>query len=176
MRFTFLISVVFLAQFLQGQNSYHKQATSDFPSPAMGCADPSLESQIFGSIEGTAIKVVSSKQVTVSVRSSGQLLDVKLLGLELETENENAGKARVFLKDALLNKEVRVRTKQSALRLVLGTIILAKTDSSDIGIALLQQGLARFSKPEPYTMSEYMECQYRRAEEFARLKKLGIWK
>ena len=56
---------------------------------------------------------------------------------------------------------------------VTGVVLVSQ--GSDLGFALLGEGLARFKEPGPYEMSDHTECKYRRAEAEAQSKKLGLW-
>jgi endonuclease YncB( thermonuclease family) len=45
-----------------------------------------------------------------------------------------------------------------------------------VNLLMIQAGLARHKKSEPYSMSNYTECHYVKAEEEARNARRGLWR
>jgi endonuclease YncB( thermonuclease family) len=91
-------------------------------------------------------------------------------------------KAKAHLEELLIGKPVEVLVNPEKWIVldkrpdqVTGVIHLSKGAPSDVGSVLLAEGLVRFNRPRPYTMSAYTTCQYRRLEAEAQSNKLGLW-
>jgi len=105
---------------------------------------------------------------------------VRIAGVTIE-EAEYSKKAKAFLEDKLKSTTVNVWVipeewrRDRLPRRITAAVYPGKGGADDVASMLLAQGLARFEPPQPYTVSHYTQCQYRRTEAEAKSKGLGLW-
>jgi len=167
---------------VHGQNAGSRKSGLELDFSKDPCGNPMMESQLWYSIQGKVSKVVNGRTILLALPDTHQLLRVRLAGVAPEGRGLFSKKAKEYLGDTLLNRPVGILVnpeKWIALdkqpEEVTGVVHLDEGALHDIGSTLLAEGLVRFKRPRPYTMSNYTMCQYRRAEAEAQSKKLGLW-
>lgn len=144
------------------------------------CGDPTAESSAWELIRGKVLKVEDGDTITIAVDGQG-VKRIHLNGIDAPDRGERFGEASWRLLERLLsNKTVDVSVKMSmasrVLREIAGVVHIREMEHLDVNQLMIQSGLARHKKSEPYTMSSYAECHYVKAEEDARNARRGIWR
>lgn len=146
------------------------------------CGDPRLENDLWYEIHGKVTDVVDGYVMVQTQSEHPQLLRVELVGIALEQSGPFRRRAIERLSEMVRGKRVEVVTKTGNLGFsgrikprITGVVQFAPGSVFDVGLTLLDEGLARFKKPPPYSMSWHTKCEYRRAEAQARSNKLGLW-
>jgi endonuclease YncB( thermonuclease family) len=146
------------------------------------CGDPSRESMFWVDAAGKVVQVIDGDTVIVLTGKKNRVR-VHLAGIAAPPMNQRFGhEAQQFLEITVLGKAVTVLVNPGAWlnkhpqpKEIIGVINLQDGDRRDVNLALIKAGLARHKNSEPYTMSNYTECQYKIAEAEARAAKLGLW-
>jgi endonuclease YncB( thermonuclease family) len=166
---------------LQAQNGANPTPEVDFSHDP--CGNPMMENDLWYSIDGKVKSVLNGRTIVVALADDGRLLRVHLVGVALERRGSFPSRAKTHVEEMALNKPVGILVNPSKwlglekkTNEVTGVVQLTEGVSRDVGLSLLANGLARSSKPRPYTVSSYTFCQYRRAESDAQSKKLGMWR
>jgi endonuclease YncB( thermonuclease family) len=146
------------------------------------CGNPLVESEIWFPIEGRVSKVVSGDTVLLTLPDSSTPLKVRIAGVSVVSKESFAQEAKATVELLALQKPMKILVNPSRWIVlderpheVSGVVHVKGEKEVDLALALIQQGHVRFNPPPPHTMSNYQACQYRRAEEDARTKKLGVW-
>lgn len=161
-------------------------AVAQSPGLVDPCGDPAIESQSWGVVTAKVIKVEDGDTVLISLRDKylkdKNLKRVHLIGLDAPERGDSFGEAaRRLLESLVHNKiiEVWVNTnKVFRVRLpaeIAGVVRLRSIKMLDVNLVMIQSGMARHKKAESYSMSNYTECHYVRAEEDARVARRGVW-
>jgi endonuclease YncB( thermonuclease family) len=145
------------------------------------CGDPTRESMVWTPVQGRAVKVVDGNTIIISV--DNKPLRVLLVAVDAPSLDHPFGReAQQFLQKILGGKAVEVCVNPSDWafqkrrpKVITGVVYLRREGLEDANLALIRAGLARHIKSKPYTMSNYTECQYVRAEWEAHKAKRGIW-
>ena len=174
------LACLFAACALHAQNTGATKPGVQLDFSKDPCGNPMMESMGWYSIEGKVSKVVDGHTVLLAPAGDHQVLRVHLAGIDPERRMPFSEKATELLGEKVLNKSVEVWVNPDIdmdkhPKRVTGVVYLKEGMSSDIGLALLAEGLVRFKRPRPYTMSAHTACQYRRAEAEAHSTKLGLW-
>jgi len=142
-----------------------------------------MESQGWSGVEGTVSKVVDGRTILLVLDDDHELLRIRLAGIALDHRAPFSKQAAEALMRKLLNEAVEVFVNPRKWefgdkhpRRVVGVVNTRNGIPNDPGITLLAQGLVRFERPRPYTMSSYAQCQYRQTEAEARAKHVGLWR
>jgi micrococcal nuclease len=146
------------------------------------CGNPAFESMAWTSVEGKVIKVIDGDTIILSLDNKKRLL-VHLLGIEAPTLNQPFGReAQRFLERIIGSKKVEVWVnpsnwifKRPRPRAITGVVYLREADMQDANLSLIRAGMARHKQSQSYTMSNYTECRYEKAEEEAHSAKRGLW-
>jgi endonuclease YncB( thermonuclease family) len=157
------------------------KVTLDFSNDP--CGNPLMGSQAWISVEGKVSRVIDGRTLLVTLPHNRHPVRVFLVGVGLENQEQVAEQAKELLSQLLLDKPVEILVKsdwESADKKpteTTGVVHIKKSSAGidDVGLFLLAKGLVRFQQPQPYLMSGYTECQYKRAEAEAQSKRLGIW-
>jgi endonuclease YncB( thermonuclease family) len=167
---------------VQAQNTGTAKPSIDLDFSKDPCGNPMMESQLWYSIEGKVSKVVDGHTILLALADAPHVLRVHLAGIVLDDGGPFSKTAKEHLADTLLNKPVGVLVNPDQWIVldqrpekITGVVRLSEGAPSDIALTLLAEGLVRFKRPRPYTMSAYTTCQYRRAEAEAKSKKVGLW-
>ena len=159
-----------------------RAATAQAAAPADPCGNPAVESSFWGVVSGKVVKVEDGDTFVISVKGRG-VSRVNLVGVDAPERGEPFGEpARRLLDTMLAGKEVEVWVKLEAGRSrrlpaeMAGVAHLRGMGMLDVSLLLIQSGLARHKKSEPYSMSNHAECHYVRAEEDARNARRGLWR
>jgi endonuclease YncB( thermonuclease family) len=151
------------------------------------CGNPAVESSLWGVVKGQVIKAEDGDTVVISLRDDRQLRDKKtrrvhLIGLDAPELRDSFGEAsRLLLESLVKNRviEVWVKTdvafKSRVPAEIEGVVHLREIKMLDVNLLMIQAGLARHKRAEPYSMSNYIQCHYVRAEEEARAGRRGLW-
>src|SRR5580765_3064506 len=146
------------------------------------CGNPLVESQIWFPIEGNVSKVMSGDTLLLTLSDSGTPLKVRIAGISVASREPFVQEAKANVERMALQKSMKVLVNPSSWIIlderpheVSGVVYVKGEKEVDLGLALIQQGHVRFNPPPPHTMSDYQAWQYRRAEEGAWAKKLGLW-
>jgi endonuclease YncB( thermonuclease family) len=104
---------------------------------------------------------------TLSLKGSGQVIDLKLVGLDIPPSHEQA--AKDFLAEALLNKWVRAKVlREGPEKIKAGFVFLS---SEEVNARMIRQGLAKIDQAEKdFDLRPYMEL-----EQEAKSKLRGLW-
>ena len=144
------------------------------------CGNPMMESMGWHSIQGNVSRVVDGHAILLTLAEGHQILRVHLAGIT--PERRTSKKARELLREKLLNKTVEVWVNPDKWdfadkhpKNVTGVVHLSEGMPIDVGLLVLSEGLVRFKRPRPYTMSSHTACQYGLAEAEAQSRKLGLW-
>lgn len=159
----------------------HGQVSSQPQQSVDPCGDPTVESMVWQSVEGTVIDVLDGD--TVVMKSKGDRLLVELVGIESPALNKPFGMgAQLLLERLVKDKKIWVLINLSdggwgrpAPEKILGIVHVREQNILDVNLELIRAGLARHKKAPAYKMSSYTECQYIKAEEKAREAKRGLW-
>jgi endonuclease YncB( thermonuclease family) len=146
------------------------------------CGDPVVESQSFHVVYGKVVKVEDGDTVIISLKGR-KLRRVNLIGIDAPERSEAFTKASHLLLESLVNGrniEVWVNDNKWIGRQmpaeIAGVVHLRNIEMLDVNLLMIQSGMARHKKSEPYSMSNYIECHYARAEEDARAARRGLWR
>jgi endonuclease YncB( thermonuclease family) len=133
------------------------------------CGNPMTESQLWLEIRGTVSSVVDGDTIVVPLANNRGRMRVHLAGIGPVPVLATYAKAKARLTELALHKSVVVLVNPGKWfsagknpKEDTGVVFLDEGLSVDLGFALLAQGLVRFEQPQPYTMSNYSACQYRR--------------
>ena len=150
--------------------------------PTDPCGNPAVESSFWVIVTGKVVKVEDGDTFIISVKGRGASR-VSLVGVDAPERGEPFGEpARQLLETLLTGKDVEVWVKLEAgmtRRLpaeMAGVAHLRDVGMLDVNLLLIQTGLARHKKSEPYSMSNHAECHYVRAEADARNARRGLWR
>jgi endonuclease YncB( thermonuclease family) len=167
---------------LPAQNTEPAKSGVQFDFSKDRCGNPMMESMGWHSIEGTVSKVVDGRTILLTRTDDHQILRVHLAAIATEPRRPFSRKARELLGEKLLHKAVDVWVNPDKWNFsdkhpgkVTGVVHLSEGNPIDAGLLLLSEGLVRFKRPRPYTMSDFTACQYGLAEAEAQSKKLGLW-
>jgi endonuclease YncB( thermonuclease family) len=146
------------------------------------CGDPRKESMSWSPVKGVVTKVIDGDTVIMSLTNKKRL-QVHLVGIDAPPLDEAFGSdAQKFLEHVVNGETVEVwvnpsnwHRKPRQPREITGVMYLRSADMKDINLSLLEAGLARHKSSEPYSISNYTDCRYVRAEEKARATKRGLW-
>jgi len=174
-----------VAGYIHAQDEVAKPTLPDFSHDP--CGNPLMESQIWAEFKGTVSKVIDGRTVLVTLADEPKTVRVRFVAISLDARTEFSAKARSFVRERALGKPVDVMTNlenwyrekkwyrgEGHPGSVVGVVFLRQMPS-DIGLSLLDEGLAYYQQPRPYTMSGHTACEYRNAEQAAREKKIGQW-
>jgi endonuclease YncB( thermonuclease family) len=142
-----------------------------------------MESQMWSSVEGKVSRVIDGRTLLVTLPHNRHPLQVFIVGVDLESKKHVAEQAKDLLSQLLLDRPVEILLKSDwesgnkKPNETTGVVHVKKPNSGidDVGLFLLSNGLVKFQQPQPYFMSRYTECQYKRAEAEAKSKRIGIW-
>jgi endonuclease YncB( thermonuclease family) len=138
------------------------------------CGNPLMESNTWIRLEGTLWQIVDGRTLIVLASDPKRTVEVRLAGITLE-RGPAATKAHERLHE-LLKQPVELMMSQSDFEKKPRKITaVAHARNRDVALDLLTGGLARFAEPPPYTASYVTLCHYRKAEEEARAKGVGLW-
>ncbi len=146
------------------------------------CGDPRVESMSWTPVTGKVVKVIDGDTIIMSLNNKKRLL-VHLVGIDAPSLNQPFGRdAQQFLKRIVGSKKVEVWVNSSNWIFkrprpgeLTGVVYLRGADMKDVNLSLVRAGMVRHKQSQPYTMSNYTECQYEKAEEEARAAKRGLW-
>jgi endonuclease YncB( thermonuclease family) len=143
------------------------------------CGDPSVESMAWATIGGKIVKVLDGDTVIISIRDKNQLI-VHLVGIEAPEDSKLRSNSQLYLEKMALNTNVEVLVnpsdwvyKKPKPNEVTGVVYIG--NFKDANLAMIESGMARYKKPNPYEMSNYTECRYKIAQDEAREAKRGLW-
>ena len=146
------------------------------------CGNSAAESSFWGAVRGKVVKVEDGDTFFISVKGRGASR-VSLVGVDAPERGEPFGEPARRLLETMLNGkdvEVWVKAEVGMSRRVpaelAGVVHLRDMGMLDVNLLLIQAGLARHKKSEPYSMSNHVECHYMRAEEDARIARRGLWR
>jgi endonuclease YncB( thermonuclease family) len=161
-------------------------ALAQSPDSADPCGDPAVESSFWGLVKGKVVKVEDGDTVLISLRDKyhkeKNLKRIHLIGLDAPERGEPFGEAsRLMLEGLVQNRVIEVWVKTTLAfrsRLpaeITGVAHLRGLQMLDVNLLMIVSGMARYKESEPYSMSDYTECHYVRAEEEARTARRGLW-
>src|SRR4030095_6895887 len=143
------------------------------------CGDPSVESMAWATIDGKIVKVLDGDTVIISIRDKNQLI-VHLVGIEASEDSKLRNDSQLYLEKMALNTNVDILVnpsdwyfKKPKPNEVTGVVYIGHV--KDANLAMIESGMARYKKPNPYEMSNYTECRYKKAQDEAREAKRGLW-
>jgi micrococcal nuclease len=142
------------------------------------CGDPYKESMTWTSIGGKVVKVLDGDTVIIATPDKNQV-KVHLVGIGAPEDSKLRSDSRLFLEKMALNTNVDVVVnpsysyKEPKPNEVTG--IVHVNDVKDANLAMIESGMARYKAPNPYEMSGYIACRYKKAEDKAREEKRGLW-
>jgi endonuclease YncB( thermonuclease family) len=146
------------------------------------CGDPRVESSAWTGVAGEIVKVIDGNTIIMSLSKKKRLL-VHLVGIDAPALNQPFGNdAQQFLERIVSGKKVEVWVnpsnwifKRPRPKEITGIVYLRSADMQDVNLSLVRAGMVRHKESQPYTMSNYTECRYEKAEEEARAAKRGLW-
>lgn len=161
-------------------------ALAQSANPADPCGDPAVESSFWGLVKGKVVKVEDGDTVLISLRDryhkEKSLKRIHLIGLDAPERGEAFGEAsRLLLEGLVQNRVIEVWVKTDISfrgRLpaeMAGVVHLRNIEMLDVNLMMILSGMARHKDAESYSMSNYTECHYVRAEEEARVARRGLW-
>ncbi|HEX8921806.1 MAG TPA: thermonuclease family protein [Pyrinomonadaceae bacterium] len=161
-------------------------ASAQSPDLADPCGDPAKESQVWGIVKGQVVKVEDGDTVLISLRDKyhkeKSLKRIHLIGIDAPESGETFGEpSRLLLEGLVRNRVIEVWVKtdisfRSRLPAEMtGVAHLRNLQMLDVNLMMIVSGMARYKDAEPYSMSNYAECHYVRAEEEARTARRGLW-
>lgn len=139
---------------------------------ADGCIRPTAESQTYGFWKGKIVKILSSNKLVLDNNRT-----VVLVGIDNKI---NQAQIKEFLNKIFLNKEVWIQAtlRRKSDKKIRGVVEFSgyNEDIDSINEYLLENGLAKYKNFETgYLVPSYMPCRLQKAEERAKLAKVGIW-
>ena len=104
---------------------------------------------------------------TLVLRGSGQVIDMRLIGLDVPSTREQP--AKDFLTETLLNQWVRAKIlRESPQRTKEGFVFLS---AEEVNARMIRQGLAKIDQGEKgFDLRPYIEL-----EQEAKIKSRGLW-
>jgi micrococcal nuclease len=147
------------------------------------CGDPRVESFSCPLLRGKVVKVLDGDTLILDL-ANRRRLRVHLAGIAAPAPREEFGRASRLLLGSLVSGravEVCVNTSQylllrrSRVKESAGVVHIRSMGLLDVNLLMIQAGLARHAKAQPYSMSNHAECHYVRAEEEARAAGRGLW-
>lgn len=128
-------------------------------------------------------RVTGGRTLLVTLPHDLHPLRVFIVGVGLKNQKLAAEQAKELPSRLLLDSSVKILVKSdwesadTKPTETTGAVHVKKSSSGidDVGLFLLSKGLVKFRQPQPYSMSRYTECQYKRAEAEAQSKRLGVW-
>jgi len=156
---------------IEGQSSDAQRAPVPGPSPFEHedeCGSPVAESMLWTFVEGKVIRVVDGDTIILLTK------DNKRKRVNLVAVDASAGQdlSRNLLSELVLNQLVSVHVSNDKPSTVVGVV---HTQEKDVNRELLEAGVARYHKPEFYSVSRYTACVYRIVEKEAKDAKRGRW-
>jgi endonuclease YncB( thermonuclease family) len=168
------------ASAVHAQNTGAATTQLDFAKDS--CGNPAIESDLWYAIQGKVSKLMDGSTVILDLPDASQTLRVRLAGIAPERHGPFSKRAKEHLGTLLLNKPVEVLVNPSKWKFsgkrpqeVTGVVYLKEGPYGDVAFMLIAEGLVRVKPPQPYAMSRYTLCQYRRAQAEAQSKRLGVW-
>jgi len=147
------------------------------------CGDPTVESFSCPLLRGKVVKVLDGDTLILDL-ANRRRLRVHLVGIAAPEPQQELGRDSRLLLSSLVSSrvvEVCVKTSQylllrrSKVKEVTGVVHVRGMGMLDVNLLMIQAGLARHAKADPYSMSNHFECHYVRAEEEARAAGRGLW-
>lgn len=142
------------------------------------CGNPLKECMVWDVVEAKLVRVLDGDRVIVSL-SSNQRITVHLAGIQAPKDSKLRTASSLYLRKLALNSNVRVVVnpsnwgfKEPKPSELTGVV---HANGKDVNQAMIESGMARYKKPDPYKISHYDDCLYRKAEEKARAAKRGLW-
>ncbi len=134
------------------------------------CGSPLVESMGWAGLNGTVARVVDGRSFLLETEQ-GKNVQVALVAVDIDHADEKAREALLsWIQDRSVS--VLVNPRSSDAERVIGVVHAA---SLDVNRELLRTGVARYKKPLPYSVSDYVACTYRIAEREAKQEKRGLW-
>jgi endonuclease YncB( thermonuclease family) len=147
------------------------------------CGDPRRISQLYALCDATVKEVVDGKTVVVEfdrpcVVKVGLEVEgrqtVRLAQLDTPSSASSIGaESRAKLAGRILGRRVEVLPSPFQDRG--GLIAMLRGQGGDQSRLQLEAGMARYQDHGPYAVDSYTACVYKRAQESARMKALGMW-
>ena len=173
-----LISVGCSASFTQNKVVDSSQVTILIDT---SCGSPFIESQLFQWLQARVTKILSGNEIEVMLKDSCPVI-VRLQAIETLPLDKPFGlEAKQYLENRALQQDVDLTVRRDwmpkakpLISHVLAIVHLRKV-FEDLNYSMLCLGLAKYQDPEPYSMSSYDQCIYKKASKAASDKSLGVW-
>jgi endonuclease YncB( thermonuclease family) len=129
-------------------------------------------------IYGKVVKVLDGDTVIISIRNENQVT-VHLVGIEAPEDSKLRSDSRLYLEKMALKTNVGVVVNTSNWEFKTPkpnevTGIMHIGNVKDANLAMVESGMARYKKPNPYEMSNYTACYYKKAQDTAQEAKRGL--
>jgi endonuclease YncB( thermonuclease family) len=137
------------------------------------CGDPTMESMVWISIEGTVVEIIAGDLVKLQDNRGKQRM-VSLVAVDAASAKDASG----LLSDVVLNRkvDVMVNPSNSTGYTLVGVVHLRGKDvTKDVNRELIEAGAAKYKQPAAYSVSGYTACVYRIVERKAREAGKGVW-
>jgi len=135
------------------------------------CGDPMLESQLWEAVSGTFLSVAATGGIEVRLVGTGSKVTVHLAGIAPPKQPDAKAAFEQFVRDKSGDKALTVLMPSdwtfASVKPKDVTASIKLQDSSDLGLLVIENKLARFREPPPYKMSRALACQYRRSDQAA---------
>jgi endonuclease YncB( thermonuclease family) len=132
-------------------------------------------------VRGKVVKVEDGATVILSLKGR-KTTRVNLNGIDVPARGEAFSEpSRLLLENLLKGKVVDVwvndhKWGRQIPAEMAGVVHLRNIEMLDVNLLMIQSGMARHKEAEPYSMSNYTECHYIKAEEEARAARRGLWR
>ena len=170
------ISMAICAFFLLQSRKYNA-STLESTAALDPCGDPLKISTAYVLMSGKVVDVING-DTFVLIDKFGVKKTVHLIGIKAPSLNELIGvQSQEHLLTILLNKHVTIGMANSAdLQKENVTALASVNDEnlSSVNIEQLKNGFAKYVDTG-ISLDSYQSCEYKNAEEEAKINKLGIW-
>lgn len=168
LRFLCTFGILLALLCVNGQQQPARQKPSPFEFEDE-CGDPTMESMVWFSIEGTVVEIIAGDLVKLQDNHGKQRM-VNLVAIDASSAKD----ASSLLSDLVLNHKVRVLVNPSNSQ---GYTLVGVVERSgkDVNRELLAAGAAKYKQPAAYSVSGYTACVYRIVERKAREAGKGVW-
>jgi len=145
------------------------------------CGDPRAESSAWIPVKGKVVQVINGDTIIMSSADRKRLL-VHLVGIKAPSLKQRFGRdAQQLLESIVGGKKVEVWVppdsilKHRRAKKITGVVYLPGANMQDASLSLIRAGMVRHKESQPYSMSNYTECLYEKAEAEARADRRGLW-
>lgn len=136
-----------------------------------------MESNIWFTRNVKVLQILTGDTLLVQLDKKRQLT-VVLSGIHAPKGTDAYAKESLaHLKGLLGGKTIELQFNPSEKDLKQAKLItcVAHQGVTDVNLAMIRAGLARYQEPPSYSMSDYTACTYRLAEKEAQKLKVGLW-